>query len=319
MSTINADESVAAASAYSRLASFQYRQGVDLIELAELQPGQYVLDIGCGTGELTRLMSARVGTSGRVLGIDPDAARIDLCVSSDSLQFSVGSTSNMASVAVENGFSLGTFDIVFCNHVIHWVSDKFGFFYQCRQLLREGGRVIVQSPSHDIKLLTCLTKLAPSGVDSSLSKAICIAGEQKLIKLARAACLLRSNTIPPEQCNIIYRQTFDNVQQLFDWMTASTHGQWRSEDVEPAALQHFINHEFDSNFRRTLEARVCRLIFERPSDQQIQQLAADLLPTPPASFFANRQRGRASQPAAPAKRSEEVDDDDLGFQMEILR
>ena len=45
-------------------------------ELANLQPGESVLEVGCGTGELTQRARLRVGVDGRVCGIDPSAEMI---------------------------------------------------------------------------------------------------------------------------------------------------------------------------------------------------------------------------------------------------
>src|SRR5215467_13710398 len=42
-------------------------------DLAQLQPGEMVLDVGCGTGTLALVAKERVGTTGRVSGIDPSA------------------------------------------------------------------------------------------------------------------------------------------------------------------------------------------------------------------------------------------------------
>src|SRR5262245_53266395 len=46
------------------------------IDLARLQPGEYALDVGCGTGTLALAAARRVGSSGRVVGIDPSAMQI---------------------------------------------------------------------------------------------------------------------------------------------------------------------------------------------------------------------------------------------------
>lgn len=50
------------------------RQSV--IELAQIQSGERVLDVGCGTGHLTKLVAERVGANGTVIGVDPAAEMI---------------------------------------------------------------------------------------------------------------------------------------------------------------------------------------------------------------------------------------------------
>lgn len=41
-----------------------------LLERADIREGMRVLDIGCATGEVTQLISERVGAQGEVIGID---------------------------------------------------------------------------------------------------------------------------------------------------------------------------------------------------------------------------------------------------------
>src|SRR5438477_8758118 len=45
----------------------------DYLDLLELRPGQRVLDVGCGSGVVTRDMARRVSPGGRAVGIDPSA------------------------------------------------------------------------------------------------------------------------------------------------------------------------------------------------------------------------------------------------------
>jgi ubiquinone/menaquinone biosynthesis C-methylase UbiE len=42
----------------------------DLLELADVQHGERVLDVACGTGIVARLAAGRVGTTGEITGLD---------------------------------------------------------------------------------------------------------------------------------------------------------------------------------------------------------------------------------------------------------
>ena len=46
--------------------------GRELLELADLRPGERVLDVACCTGTMARLAAERVGATGKVTGLDPD-------------------------------------------------------------------------------------------------------------------------------------------------------------------------------------------------------------------------------------------------------
>ena len=47
-----------------------------LVQLAHLGPGDSVLDVGCGTGALAMAARARVGSGGRVCGVDPSSQMV---------------------------------------------------------------------------------------------------------------------------------------------------------------------------------------------------------------------------------------------------
>src|SRR5690606_40214921 len=55
----------------------QVRMRQACFEAAELAPGMRVLDVGCGTGVVTRQLARVVGRKGRVVGVDPSAPLLD--------------------------------------------------------------------------------------------------------------------------------------------------------------------------------------------------------------------------------------------------
>ena len=65
-----------AAMAYSKSNDCQIRYGKKLSEKACVKRGDKLLDMGCGTGELTSSLAEIVGKDGQVVGVDPDFGRI---------------------------------------------------------------------------------------------------------------------------------------------------------------------------------------------------------------------------------------------------
>ena len=66
------------ASAYEELSQPQVVQGCKFVSELNVPGGAKVLDMGCGTGHITKYIADIVGFDGVVLGIEPDAERIKI-------------------------------------------------------------------------------------------------------------------------------------------------------------------------------------------------------------------------------------------------
>ena len=61
---------------YSQVNDLQQQFGKKLAFTAEIKHGDNVLDMGCGTGEITAFLAEMVGKQTQVAGVDPDIERI---------------------------------------------------------------------------------------------------------------------------------------------------------------------------------------------------------------------------------------------------
>jgi ubiquinone/menaquinone biosynthesis C-methylase UbiE len=114
-----------------------------LSNLARFQPEETVLDVGCGTGTLAITAKQRVGTAGRVYGIDPGPKQIARARSKAAraglaIDFQVGVIERLA-------FPDRTFDIVLSTFMMHVLPDdlKRAGLTEMARVLKPGGRLLV--------------------------------------------------------------------------------------------------------------------------------------------------------------------------------
>jgi SAM-dependent methyltransferase len=113
----------------------------EYLDLLGLQPGQRVLDVGCGSGVVTRDMARRVSPSGRAVGIDPSVEFLTIArdlARQDGLdgvaEFREGS-------ALALPFGDGEFDVALAATVLVHVPGGDGAVPEMARVVRPGGRV----------------------------------------------------------------------------------------------------------------------------------------------------------------------------------
>lgn len=114
--------------------AFVWRFGASLVELLAPQPGERIVDLGCGTGRLT----AEIAAAGAgVVGLDASAAMIDEARRlHPTIRFDVadGRTFRVAEPV----------DAVFSNAVLHWIRPPESVVRSVRQALKPGGRFVAE-------------------------------------------------------------------------------------------------------------------------------------------------------------------------------
>ncbi|ASZ14914.1 methyltransferase domain-containing protein [Chitinophaga pendula] len=122
------------ATLYKEKHSFVFEYGNSLLEWLQPLAGEQILDLGCGTGELT----AKLADAGAlVTGLDNDGEMI----ASARAQYP-GLDLVVADAA---GFSLpGVYDAVFSNAALHWMPDARAVIAGMYRHLKPGGRLILE-------------------------------------------------------------------------------------------------------------------------------------------------------------------------------
>lgn len=121
----------------------------DLLALVEVRPHLKVVDLGCGTGELTRELADRLPES-RVTGLDSSPQMLDAARAA-SFQPPGPSASLRTSLVFEAGDQAsltGNWDLIFSNAALHWSGNHAELIPYLYGRLNPGGQIAVQVPSN---------------------------------------------------------------------------------------------------------------------------------------------------------------------------
>ncbi|MDT0677924.1 class I SAM-dependent methyltransferase [Autumnicola musiva] len=119
---------------YMNKHSFVYNYGESLVDLLDPNKNEKILDLGCGTGELTNQISK---LSKEVIGIDKSPEMIKSAKENfATINFQIGSAENIKSTE--------EFDAVFSNATLHWVKDYQAAIQSIYESLKPGGRFVAE-------------------------------------------------------------------------------------------------------------------------------------------------------------------------------
>jgi ubiquinone/menaquinone biosynthesis C-methylase UbiE len=172
-------------------------------DLAQLKPGENVVDLGSGSGMDSFVAALQVGAAGRVTGVDMTDEQL---AKAERLR----RAADVANVAYRKGYieatglPAGEFDAVISNGVVNLAADKDAVFREAARLLRNGGRLALADIVTEMQLPESIT------CDATLWAA-CIGGAMQ-IRSYRAAIEAAGLRVQRVKDNPQYKFVSNNAQ-----------------------------------------------------------------------------------------------------------
>lgn len=238
------------AETYDATSIHQFNNGKILIESLNIKAGESILDVGAGTGQLGAYVAELVGPSGRVVGIDPLAARVDIARRKSACNFEVriGQAEDLSQ------FPDCTFDVVYLNSVFHWLNDKPRSLSEIFRVLKPDGRVgfNTTNPHHPHEIAKLVRQaLAQEALGTGMNNSNMLNTPEVLKMLVTRAgfadCHCSEQTI---------RDQHSDVESVIEWSASSQFGNFVSS----------LEQEDFTRFRRAL----VKLIEARQTSAGIQ-------------------------------------------------
>lgn len=129
---------------YERFKAERKQPFVDLVALVERRPAMRVLDLGCGTGELTGELHETLGAR-ETIGVDNSETML-----AKAKVASPGRAALHFELAdIESFTDEQPFDLIFSNAALHWVRDHRRILERLASFLAPNGQIAIQMPAND--------------------------------------------------------------------------------------------------------------------------------------------------------------------------
>jgi trans-aconitate 2-methyltransferase len=187
----------------------------DLLKLVTVKPGLSVVDLGCGTGDLTRRLADHLPAS-KVLGIDASKEMLKEAVSFSNPELAFEHRSIETIIA-----SGKKWDLVFSNAAIQWIDHHETLLPAIISIVNTGGQLAIQLPSnhdhitHRLLDTVALTEPYTSALEGWTRTVSTLSAE------AYAQILFDHGGSGITVFEKVYPHVLENAAALYNWMSGT--------------------------------------------------------------------------------------------------
>lgn len=235
---------------YDRFKAERSQPFFDLVDLLRPRPAPRVVDLGCGTGELTAALVARLGAS-EVLGLDNAETMLA------EARGRAGGALRFDHADIAAFHEPGAWDVVLSNAALQWLPDHAAVLARWVASLRPGGQLAVQVPAnadHATHLLADeLAHEEPFRSAFAHGRPPPDAVAANVLAPERYAALLYSLGLREPRVRLqVYCHLLDGPEQAVEWVKGTTLNRFK------AALPEALFAAFLDRYRARLLARLAQ-------------------------------------------------------------
>jgi trans-aconitate 2-methyltransferase len=127
------------ATTYDRISDIQESWGHEVLERRRWKENEIVLDAGCGSGKITKVISTKV-PKGKVFAVDSDSSMITIAKENleeiSNIQYK---KADLSEIYLDEKV-----DVVFSNATLHWILNHRKMFEHFWQILKPNGEILIQ-------------------------------------------------------------------------------------------------------------------------------------------------------------------------------
>jgi ubiquinone/menaquinone biosynthesis C-methylase UbiE len=216
---------------YHQINNWQYIRGEKLLGLIKHKKNETILDIGCGTGELSyKLANNAAQFNGNLLVTDTDSDRLSIALNNQPKNINNITYLSDSAEKLTNVKS-NSVDIIYSNYVIHWIKNKNNMLSEFYRCLRPDGYCIfefIESLPQFEREITLLTGISGENLVNNFH---CINKEAWVELFTLFGFKIDYIDLPVLEYN------FDSLDHFFDWWEGTTHGSFLRKDISSTSMK----------------------------------------------------------------------------------
>jgi len=110
-----------------------------------------ILEVGCGSGFFTPILSKAVGLNGKIIAIDIQREMIEK-LSCKIEKKGLNNVETFVGDIAESNLILSSIDLIFAYYCYHEFEDKSGTIRKFKELLKEQGKIFICEPRFEVKI-----------------------------------------------------------------------------------------------------------------------------------------------------------------------